>query len=386
MHQSLLLCTEIHVINLCILELYFCVKENLFGGPVFRGWVFVFKWLLREHRAALCVVYMLLSMPSGFSFQLTDLSLCRHLFTWLTFLTNEISILANRLYILLTACCQRNKGGVVITDDEYFTADEAEYTEHAEYAEKMPFHEALFASIFSSTTVTNTSSSIEGPTTSELSNFKKKVEITSQVFCEICLENKESWQMFRNDKCSHSFCCECTTNHIIAKIQDRVKRVTCPAPNCKARLNKDICRLMIPEYALVQWDELLCLSLIKESSKLYCPFQDCSAMLINDSGLVVQEVQCVSCKRWFCAECRVPWHMEFTCKEFQKWYAKKGGKDDKIVKKLAKKKNWQKCPKCKMYVEKSEGCIHMTCRCKYQFCYRCGSKWSDSHGGKCRQR
>ncbi|KAL0322941.1 UNVERIFIED_CONTAM: putative E3 ubiquitin-protein ligase [Sesamum angustifolium] len=64
---------------------------------------------------------------------------------------------------------------------------------------------------------------------------------------------------------------------------------------------------------------------------------------------------------------------------------KKRGKDDKIVKQLAKKKNWQKCPKCKIYVEKTEGCVHMTCRCKYEFCYRCGAKWSDSHGN-CRRK
>ena len=31
-----------------------------------------------------------------------------------------------------------------------------------------------------------------------------------------------------------------------------------------------------------------------------------------------------------------------------------------------------KCPKCKFYVEKTEGCNHMTCKCSTEFCYLCG--------------
>ncbi|KAL0368894.1 UNVERIFIED_CONTAM: putative E3 ubiquitin-protein ligase [Sesamum calycinum] len=240
--------------------------------------------------------------------------------------------------------------------------------------------------LFSPVKADNPSSSVQEPImNTELMKFENKPENSSQSFCDICLENKESWQMFTNDKCPHSFCYDCTTSHIVTKIQDKLKEISCPAINCKATLNFDACRLMIPEDTLVQWDELLCMSLIPESQKLYCPFRDCLALLVNDSGEVIRKIKCLICKRSFCAECRVPWHSEFTCKEFQKLYAKRGGKDDKIVKQLAKKKNWQKCPKCKIYVEKTEGCVHMTCRCKYEFCYRCGAKWSDSHGN-CRPK
>ncbi|XP_011074305.1 E3 ubiquitin-protein ligase arih1-like isoform X4 [Sesamum indicum] len=259
-------------------------------------------------------------------------------------------------------------------------------TDDAEYAEEMQFHEALLASIFTCEIADNPSSSVQEPImNTELMKFEIKPENSSQSFCEICLENKESWQMFTNDKCPHSFCYDCTTSHIVTKIQDKLKEISCPAINCKAALNFDACRLMIPEDTLVQWDELLCMSLIPESQKLYCPFRDCLALLVNDSGEVIRKIKCLICKRSFCAECAVPWHSEFTCKEFQKLYAKRGGKDDKIVKLLAKKKNWQKCPKCNVYVEKTEGCVHMTCRCRYEFCYRCGVKWSESHGN-CRPK
>ena len=30
-------------------------------------------------------------------------------------------------------------------------------------------------------------------------------------------------------------------------------------------------------------------------------------------------------------------------------------------------------------VEKTQGCDHMTCKCGYQFFYKCGNKWSTKH-------
>ncbi|KAL3634063.1 hypothetical protein CASFOL_021117 [Castilleja foliolosa] len=202
-------------------------------------------------------------------------------------------------------------------------------------------------------------------------------KLDEKSFCEICLENKDSWQMFANDTCSHSFCYECTRAHISSKIQDQAKEIACPALNCNHVLNRDDYSLMIPNETLVKWDESLCMALIPESQKLYCPFRDCSAMLVNDSVESLKQTHCLVCSRAFCAECRVPWHSEFTCKEFRKL---KGVKNDRIVKVLAKKKNWKKCLNCKMYVEKTNGsCPHIMCRCRYEFCYWCGGEWTGSH-------
>lgn len=45
---------------------------------------------------------------------------------------------------------------------------------------------------------------------------------------------------------------------------------------------------------------------------------------------------------------------------------------------FAKGAKFKQCPNCKFWVEKNQGCDHMTCRCKYQFCYVCGGQY-----GKC---
>ena len=37
---------------------------------------------------------------------------------------------------------------------------------------------------------------------------------------------------------------------------------------------------------------------------------------------------------------------------------------------------FKQCPNCRFWVSKIEGCDHMTCRCSYEFCYRCGGPYN----------
>ncbi|CAK9134218.1 unnamed protein product [Ilex paraguariensis] len=208
---------------------------------------------------------------------------------------------------------------------------------------------------------------------------------SSQSFCEICAETKVSDDMFKIEKCSHSFCTDCIRKHVVCKIQDNIVTVPCPGLDCKSVLELDSCRSMIPNEVLARWDELLCESLILVAQKFYCPFKDCSALLVNDTDGMIRESECPICRRLFCAQCSVPWHSGIGCEEFQRLNEDERGREDLMVRELARDRNWMRCPCCKFYVEKNEGCLHMTCRCKFQFCYACGSKWSDTHGGCQRQ-
>ncbi|PKI67021.1 hypothetical protein CRG98_012559 [Punica granatum] len=89
--------------------------------------------------------------------------------------------------------------------------------------------------------------------------------------------------------------------------------------------------------------------------------KDCSAMLVNDSEKVIEQSECPHCHRLFCAQCHVPWHAGVACMEFQALNEDERGSDDLFLRKLAREKNWG--------------------RCKFEFCYGCGSAWSQSHGG-----
>lgn len=65
-----------------------------------------------------------------------------------------------------------------------------------------------------------------------------------------------------------------------------------------------------------------------------------------------------------------------TCKEFQ--VTNTTTDDDVKFMNFVKGKKFKQCPKCKFWVEKNQGCDHMTCKCRFEFCYKCGGNF-----GKC---
>ncbi|KAF6146768.1 hypothetical protein GIB67_007482 [Kingdonia uniflora] len=105
--------------------------------------------------------------------------------------------------------------------------------------------------------------------------------------------------------------------------------------NCKVVLEPEFCRSIVPEQVLDQWVNALCESMILGSQKVYYPFKDCSAMLIDDGVEVVTMSECPYCRRLFCAQCKIPWHSGLGCDEFKRGIVK----DDPLVMEMTRNKN-----------------------------------------------
>ncbi|XP_068335791.1 ATP-dependent RNA helicase DEAH12, chloroplastic-like isoform X2 [Pyrus communis] len=206
---------------------------------------------------------------------------------------------------------------------------------------------------------------------------------STQILCGICFEMKEADEMFRNEGCVHSFCSDCITKHVASKIQANIHVVSCPSLDCRAVLELDACMPMLPKEVIERWNDALCEAMVLGAQRLYCPFRDCSTVLMidNEGEEATRESECPICHRLFCARCQIPWHPGVDCEEFQRLNESERGRADLMVKELAKQKKWKRCPRCKYYVEKTQGCLHITCRCQYHFCYACGAEWTSTHGG-----
>ncbi|MBA0782410.1 hypothetical protein Gotri_000298, partial [Gossypium trilobum] len=75
---------------------------------------------------------------------------------------------------------------------------------------------------------------------------------------------------------------------------------------------------ILPRDLFNRWGKALCESALLASEKFYCPYQDCSALLVNYGEKSIHRSRCPLCKRVFCVQCNVAWHSGVDCNKFQK--------------------------------------------------------------------
>jgi len=188
---------------------------------------------------------------------------------------------------------------------------------------------------------------------------------SSRSSCGICFDLKTDLDMFKRKSCNHLFCVDCISRYVDSQLNNNVVKVTCPTPNCSAKLFPRHLQHILPKEFIDRWELAKYESKIALEQKTYCAFKDCSVLLVNDNdmGEVLTSCECPSCHRLFCAQCKVPWHAEMNCQEFHdlKRNTNEVDLDDKFLK-LAKINKWQRCPNCSIYVKRSSGCEHMKCR------------------------
>ena len=74
--------------------------------------------------------------------------------------------------------------------------------------------------------------------------------------------------------------------------------------------------------------------------------------------------QCLKCGRE---------HDNISCKKNMKFEKKK---NDSFLKEKRTNNLFKKCPRCKFWIEKNDGCDHMSCKkCQYEFSWKTLRRW-----------
>ena len=209
-------------------------------------------------------------------------------------------------------------------------------------------------------------------------NKINEIKTSQESICSVCYE-----ELSRKEKkinalpCGHLCCTSCWTNYLQTLISEaKVEDIKCVEPKCDQKLSEDFIMKHIKgnKQLVSKYEKFINRALIiKDPNKKLCPHPNCESYLEKS-----RKTKYVKCKNGhkYCFECLRPEHGKSTCenvleKDFLLW------KKDKVVK---------KCPNCKIYIEKNEGCNHMTCAtCKYQWCWLCEGKYEYGHykTGKC---
>ncbi|RYP15283.1 hypothetical protein DL765_005807 [Monosporascus sp. GIB2] len=108
-------------------------------------------------------------------------------------------------------------------------------------------------------------------------------------------------------------------------------------------------------------------------NRTYCHDRRCGAFVppsryvhdAEDGGSVAATARCGECGARTCTACKGAAHVGDCPHDVQL----------QQVIRLAREQGWQRCQNCWGMVELNMGCNHMTCRCGFQFCYVCGSRW-----------
>ncbi|KAL1203262.1 E3 ubiquitin-protein ligase RSL1 [Cardamine amara subsp. amara] len=190
--------------------------------------------------------------------------------------------------------------------------------------------------------------------------------------CPICFDgNFEADHMFSVALCGHQFCVECVKRHIeVRLLEGEVPR--CLHYQCESKLTLVSCANLLTPKVREMWERMIEEESIPVVDRVYCPNPRCSALMSKTGDGAMR--CCSKCGEPFCVNCKVPWHSNLSCHDYQRLGPNPTEDDIKLIA-LSNQKLWRQCGKCQQMIQLSYGCIRVTCRCGYIFCYTCGDEW-----------
>ncbi|XP_068198603.1 E3 ubiquitin-protein ligase RNF217 [Antennarius striatus] len=190
--------------------------------------------------------------------------------------------------------------------------------------------------------------------------------------CRVCLEGKPIAPL---PCCRKPVCDECLKLYVSSQVRIAKSDISCPIPECSGYLEEGLVISHLTNEDLAKYHYFLELSQLDTGTK---PCPQCSHFTsLKECNLDRSEhkykIQCKNCHFLWCFKCHAPWHNGLRCREYRK--------GDKLLRTWASviehgQRNAQKCPQCKIHIQRTEGCDHMTCtQCNTNFCYRCGERY-----------
>ena len=199
--------------------------------------------------------------------------------------------------------------------------------------------------------------------------------------CIVCYDTGTN---FTKRLCCREIICElCLTQIIHTRLNEGLIEFPCPNPECSDPIGRTEVLYHLNREDKERFERLR-VNAESDGNRKTCPH--CSRITEHTlpsrkMGRYREEdvkIECENCRIEWCFKCHAPWHKDISCKafvrgnrQFQKWTK---GRPNGVA-------NCQKCPTCRVFIQRSTGCDHMTCnRCRTHFCYKCGGRFIEMPG------
>lgn len=233
--------------------------------------------------------------------------------------------------------------------------------------------------------------------------------------CSLCLDTKNYAEFYAMNNCNHqsgcqaSFCKTCLLELISTHLNEgSTRELKCPNFNCTKKINaSDIynitqnCKNLYNRFLEFSFDEF---KTDNQNYIKFCPTPDCKCTYSIEEVAAAQQIHCPSCNHIYCATCQYD-HQNLSCENAAtldhdciscatrharntscQAAARDRSQTESSLQELQNIKI-KPCPHCKVFIEKNQGCNHITCKkCSHEFCWtclsafrttRCNSSWCD---------
>ncbi|KAH7321630.1 hypothetical protein BKA65DRAFT_85443 [Rhexocercosporidium sp. MPI-PUGE-AT-0058] len=186
---------------------------------------------------------------------------------------------------------------------------------------------------------------------------ERKARLPKKAECVSCMEAGREKDMAILP-CSHPYCGDCIKGAFKSAYKSRSPFQCCGTTIPPSSVTRNLSTSFVGKYNLMVLE-------LKTKKPKYCSSDRCHKF-IPPAGIHGPIAICRYCKVKTCVACGSKEHSGVCAED----------KAGKAVEALAQKKGWKQCPKCSQILERTEGCLHMTCRCKAEWCYSCLRDWS----------
>lgn len=194
------------------------------------------------------------------------------------------------------------------------------------------------------------------------------------VDCEICFKplRPHKAKVLRVRDCSKKFHYGCIKTYVYSCLSTSEIPIRCPDSKCGHILDEMILLSLLTEEELALYKKRVRVveALQNPDKYTFCSTPNCEYIFDIPMGSSDTMLTCPSCKKPTCSLCKIPFHTGLTCYEYQTYTP-----DDYAICRALDEKKWRKCVKCRFWIEKNQGCNHITCKCGHQFCYVCTKIW-----------